>query len=809
MAERLKHKYKNKVQPDEVQIIGHIRLIRIGNKIILENTMNREQHSKHITELASKYDDYCKEIDDIVQKIRSTVQRVNPLKLLQRAYGEYAACGMGKTSEFEMNGDDIIALRMIDYIQSVIVSSPPLENNDLTEAIWHELRGDVKKLYGMLSWGYHTLDTAKKKVSGIDFDIEYEEFYVKAQMHWTAVRGHRYLVHDMPHLRDLLTEHDLVFKEIYGASIEQFLQGIEKLQNSLAFGIFEAAKELRELHAKIVAQVDASLVTTKDEMFEAMEKILKDNGFEAERDDIFSRFFGFDLFDIVKVTNLPASLLRDLSWEPGENRDFFAEGDKSGWPLKILPIHQRPLLKIEEKYYCFDLLSLMDNLYKALRRTILRIKPSYQETWNAIQKRVTEELPLKLLGNILKGSKTYSEVYYRWNVGKNGQLEWCENDGILLYDDHLIIIEVKGGAFTYTSPSDDFDAFIQSIRNLAIKPAEQGIRFIEYLNSASEVEIYDKDHTLVAKLKKKQFRCITLCCVSLDNFTTFAARIGNLKALGLKVPQPIWSISIDDMRVYADLFVSATQFTHFLEERQRACLTPEIDLDDELDHYGLYVHYNRYTSQTKDINMRMVWNGFRQEIDTYYHNLLTNSTNSVRPTQKLPGILQDIILLLDTQVKPGRCKAASLLLDFSVEDREQISNRIQEGIIEQKSIHRMKPLSTIVDPKITFFCRTLGVQPMLWADIEEHVFANMVLSQEKMRMAMLLKFDHNNTLVNVDFQLFHEYDIRPSQLLAIQERAKKLRKSRMKNERSKRFIGRNHPCPCGSGKKYKSCCGKK
>ena len=33
-----------------------------------------------------------------------------------------------------------------------------------------------------------------------------------------------------------------------------------------------------------------------------------------------------------------------------------------------------------------------------------------------------------------------------------------------------------------------------------------------------------------------------------------------------------------------------------------------------------------------------------------------------------------------------------------------------------------------------------------------------------------------------------------------------VRKETVKNEEPK--VGRNDPCPCGSGKKYKQCCGK-
>ncbi|MFN3314853.1 MAG: hypothetical protein ACK46Q_15520, partial [Hyphomonas sp.] len=58
----------------------------------------------------------------------------------------------------------------------------------------------------------------------------------------------------------------------------------------------------------------------------------------------------------------------------------------------------------------------------------------------------------------------------------------------------MIVVEVKAGAFTYTSPATDLPAHIASLENLASSPASQGNRFVDYLESASEVVIADSDH---------------------------------------------------------------------------------------------------------------------------------------------------------------------------------------------------------------------------------------------------------------------------------------------------------------------------
>jgi preprotein translocase subunit SecA len=42
----------------------------------------------------------------------------------------------------------------------------------------------------------------------------------------------------------------------------------------------------------------------------------------------------------------------------------------------------------------------------------------------------------------------------------------------------------------------------------------------------------------------------------------------------------------------------------------------------------------------------------------------------------------------------------------------------------------------------------------------------------------------------------------------VSEAADQLSKEKPKPKRSGPKVGRNDPCPCGSGKKYKQCCGK-
>ncbi len=781
-----KKKSKNRLKPVHV----HTKISRHDNAVLLEKDIDAETQKTLIDNMAKKYKEVCDNVDFLVKKIRDKVAVLDPIQLLQRSFQLNAFSTLGKTSEYDLGFNDAIHYRMIDYIQNVIVSTPMVSRNEVDEDTWKELFQDVAELYRILSLDYHMVNTAYKIKNDPNYDHEYDKFYVQAQMMWTGVRGNRYMIHEIVHLRDLLMPHDSIFKELFSLSADEFIEGIEKIQNEYIFGLQKIVDSIKEVYE------DIKKGDSTDINLEVIQELQKN-------------FLEFGLINVQTITGFPASLLKELSWEEGENTQFF-EGEKPGWPLKIMPMQSRPFFAINGVYYCFDYYSLMDNIYRVIRRVILRLKPQYAEDWNAIQKQVTEYLPVQLIKKNWANAVYYKDVYYKSKIGKNEQ--WCECDGVLFYDDHLIVIEVKAGAFTYTSPTDDFDAFITSIKNLAIKPAEQGRRFLEYMRDSETVEIYDENHNKIYEFSSKKIRHTTICCVSLDSFTTFAAKIGNLIPLGLNVAEPIWSISIDDLRVYTDIIQSPTVFAHFLEYRKNAFSSSKLDLDDELDHLGLYFQFNDYAKHTEklseDKSATVMWNGMRQEIDTYYHNLLIREGEVIKPSQPLPPMIKIIIDAIDSKNVSGKCLATKSLLDTDQRTRDALNDGISDRLISQKQKGRMTPLSTTGEVRVTFFCRQPGISLLNSTKIEEFVYTLMNTGSEKNRQAYILDFDESGILTDISFKLYDMNNC-PSNLLPhISKKSNELIQSRINSRLKDGKIGRNEMCPCGSGKKYKRCCGK-
>ncbi|MFP4977495.1 SEC-C metal-binding domain-containing protein [Paenibacillus sp. CN-4] len=777
--------------------------------------MSEKDHERFMAKLAGDFPDTYKKIDELVNSIRSLVVRCDPLKLLVQGYYGMLVSMIDKSSEFQHDFNDTVAVRMVDYVQSIIVSTPPLENREkeLDDQLISELSTKVSELYSSFKY-FHMTHSAYLKENDPNYDPEYDMLYVQAQELRTTVRGDRYAVHEIEHLRDLLTPHDDVFNELFNISIEDFLSGIKKLQFSLMQGFNQLMLDIEELREQTLEAVERKLTTEQifSDPREAMDAVVNEKGLGELKESVTNRLFGFDLFDVRKVTGLPDSLLRELAWEPGEETDFFAAGEYAGWPLRRLPIEIRPFISIDNNIYCFDLYSLFDNLYRVIQRLILRLKPEYKQEWNVKQKEVSEELPFKLFCNLLSGAEVVRSIYYPSNTGKSGKKEWCENDGIIIFDDHLLVIEVKAGSFTYTPPSTDFPAYIQSIKALIKSPRDQAKRFIDYLYSADTVTIYDEQHNPIRDLRGADFRQVTICGITIDNFNSFAARASKLTPLGVELNlTPVWSISVDDLRVYIDYFDSPSMFTHFIEQRYKAAQTEEIELYDELDHLGMYIKHNHYvTTASENGGQRVLWNGYREKLDNYFVKLIIDGETPDKPLQNVPIMIEDIIKMLDHQSKKGRCKVVSSLLDMDGDTRDQLEAQLKIVLREQSETGRLKLLSLFGDVKITVACNQEGITSFSNEYVNDYILATLLRTNDSERLGLYLTYSREGELIDVDFSYLTKDDIPDFKKEEIEKKSVEYAESRIasfKKQTGANKIGRNEICPCGSGKKYKKCCG--
>ena len=809
-------KKKKIAKPDEFYSRGRLSVARFGNDVVMRSEIDDDQFRQLQERLLERLPDVETEINELIKSVVAIVAANRPDEILKRAWWNQAMRAFDYEAEADLTTGDGVAFRLIDYIQCVIASIPPSENvkDEFSDEDWAELESLVEKLFGKVNFEYATCLTAKRKNENPDFDLVTEEFRYRAQFYWNNVRGKRYQFHQLQALRDILRDQNALIEKVYGVGADHLIAELGKIWHNLTFGIEDVRDEMLSFREKTLTRMDALSECKQAKVDSAenfMAEALEDKTLAAEGRAAMGRLFGLDLFDVGKITDLPNSFLNDFSWAPGEERKFFADGINKGWPERVWPTFMRPFIKIEGRHLCFDIHSLFDNFYRQMERRAFAASKEIKQEWISIRKGTTESLPAKYLTRLLPGAHDYGEVFYQTRTGKQCELNWCETDRLIQFDDTLFVIEVKAGAFTWTSPATDFDAYIASINNLVTAPSKQGDRFIDYIESADEVSIYDQYHNEVGRLRKNEFKRIIKLAVTLDPFTELAAQVQHLRKIGIELgDRPLWSVSIDDLRAFSDVFGNAIEFIHFVEKRIEAIGSERLQLDDELDHLGLYIEHNNYAMRAQEMNIgengALKFVGYRSKIDKYFSARLANETVPNPLTQSMPPRLREIVEFLSTSNEAGRTTLACRLLDIAGDWRETTFGAIDEELRRIESGSPPRPHSSFGDVRLTVHPWRLSSTPLQAAAALEHAKAQIILHDEPDRLLLKPIYSEADKLIALKWVILHRADIPESEVPKLKEIAEQLRSRRIEKVRQNRKIGRNERCPCGSGKKYKKCC---
>jgi hypothetical protein len=791
-----------KIKPDEYYNDGIFEVSRIGEKVHLRKNITQEQHEKFMEFLASKYEEIKSGINYKIQTISNEISNSDPLELMNFAASMSFASMVNHISECQYTPEQNFIIRAVEYIQSILVSSGNnfeiASNNeqDNSEKYFKilnliiDLYKDINKFYGY--WIAHI----KKEEGSLDDDIV--QYIVQSQMA-SFVRGDRYQIYEIEHLEKLLYPHNDVILEVFELTANELINGLEKLQYSLSSAKADALNNLQE----IFIDLDEKIEINENGHVKDLMNIEDEDRFQSCVHDLV----GNKLYDVKKVTGWSDKIIDSLSYRISEYDKFFS-GEYCGWPIIDLPIQKKPFIKINNISYCFNYYNLFDNIYRIMQKTIKELKPAYVNDWSHIQQRASEQMVEELFKKLLPNSITFRDNYYP----KNKSLKQCdENDVIVVYDDILLIIEVKAGSFTYTPAITDYKSHINSFKALIEKADHQCERTINYIKNNEEAAIYDNNKNLKTILEQKNFREIYSFCVTVDNFNEFAAKAEKLSFISIQ--SGTIAISIDDLRVYSDYFDSPLYFLHYLKQRKLATKIKNLNLYDELDHLGLYIKHNLYsiTMNEFDNESFLHIHGYREEIDNYFISLYTEAISFSKPEQEIPYRIKEIIEYLEKNNIKNKTYLSSFLLDFALDAKKEMVQHIDYILNRQMQLNKMIPMITFGELRYCLFVNQPGIPDLGEKYKCDYIDASILYKHLDDYVLLNLYYNNDKELEKVCFSIRSLQDIpnnRYDELMTLGEKYAHSRMESFKKQTGKKKIGRNDLCLCGSGKKYKKCCGR-
>lgn len=784
---------------------GPLKHVQNGNLIESRNLMTIREQNEFKKDFASKLHEITEDINRTVIELKDLILKYEPISLLQIAHTHLIYAGIEPDEK-----EYISSLQTLEYIINILASSQPSGSTISPDSkeeyqiiVYH-----VDKIYTNLISYFISRSLNLEKSHG--YNSEFDEIITKCMMEWCYLRKVRHSFFDLQYLTYFIEPHNQAIIDTYAITSKAYLQSIKTILHALSFGTADAQSELFRAHDVFRNSLSKFSFIEGENTKDFFIRTAKELGLDKTFEDSFNKIFGNSLFLVENYSNLPKLVLDDLSWDLGGYSGFFTE-PYAGWPLKLSPNRIKPFLKVSGDYYCHNLVSLTDTIYRLTCKNLRKHNPDYSEELNSIQKNISETLPLTLLQKILPNAVFFHSVKYPCGFKNKSNCDhWPEVDGLLIFDDHLFVIEVKAGAFTSTSPHDDAESYLDSIKSLITAPFKQAKRFIEYLDKNRTIEIFSCNNqlpTVIETINRSDFRHITLMGVTLDNFTTLAARAEKLNPFGVEFGDiSFWSLAIDDLMVFEQIFDNPYQFLHYVEQRYKSIISKTVEIDDEYDHLGLYLTHNDYYKypenmgiNTKKSKLRFV--GYSNQLDNYFNKLFTEEDNPKKPAQVVPLYHGKILDFLKDNKRENAALFTSCLLDDSFVERDLLNTLIGEVIKYLNQNNQSKPLSK---SRFTLYLTNNHFKYSMEDQIKHSAKSMIIKGAEDWLIVNI--FISDDDIKDISIRKINISDFSDAQLLVLRKGAIELKKHRVAKVRKEHKIGRNEECPCGSGKKYKHCC---
>ncbi|MGQ0334550.1 SEC-C metal-binding domain-containing protein [Halomonas elongata] len=763
-----------------------------------------------------------KDMESIADRMRELIVKMPPHDLLGYIYAQHMMKTLGNQIEGEKQGqeggpDDVVNENqfLLEYVHAVLASDAAPADIEFDEALCAELFELGRKLREQAM--FFAMATSADTKDGI-FGPNTADIEFRAKSTWVMIRGNRYQVLEGEFYRYVLAPHNDILEEVYGIGATDIAEGFQAMADATRSGHanaiiemmkqFEAAKAFSIEQGKSMEDAMEAWVAENAELSKAAQGAMED-------------MFRGGIANVSRHTKLPPTLLADLSYLRGEDTEFFAAGDFKGTPFRTLPARKKPLIQLGSDYYAVAPCFARDVGYRALLFNLLQRKPDYNKAFKDRQKMMSEAAFADILDAQLPGATVLQEVYYKDPDSK----QWSENDTLILVDDVLLLVEAKAGAAaTIASPALDFGRHAQSVQDLVLKAYKQCARFFNYVNSADEVSLYhlvDGKYEECSRVSRSDYRVMVPIGLTVESFSPFSTYCKELPQVEpLLGKHAFISLSIDDLFVLKRLLPTPGEFAHYLEVRQAVAGIRGAHLFDEFDHLGAYLKKNRFdqdiVEQLKEEKANMlIWDGMSDIVDRSFEGEEWESKPF--PSQEFPEEVLKLLGALDSTRASGWLSAESHIRDLGKEGRNNLAKMLSD-LRKTLIQHPARYFVLGGDGVPLFVWLQRHGHSIDWTKVNNKASAGALSVKATNVIGVLAEVSAEGTYLQA--QPFEAYipTERTEENAHIYEDAARManpartvnlnREKQLSPSRKSKKIGRNVPCPCGSGMKYKRCHGR-
>jgi len=804
-------------KPDEVLTFGPFYAARHGKYISYgsQEGLDPKDFKDWQKSILDNLPEQKKNIDSCISKLQSIIKRYSPLNVLSytstHSYlenpeidsiaGTKPRPEKGENEKTDKKTPPPIAPH-VEYLASLILATPPSDKYESpTQDTYREAEGLLQELFNTASWYYSFAGFSES-------DKKKHEARYHAILEKLIIRGDTFDKIFLDRMKNLFAPHSDCLKKVVGHSTEDIIACFELVRKEIDDNIHtfldETKSLMTELHQGFLDRLDSSREYTDTEAEEIATKYQEEEAVKArarEWADRMTHMGGKDLYELKKAPKNYSDLLSRISLALGKNVPFGARDIDKYWPLNSTLLYSKPVIECEGHFYCFLPNLLIHHGIAIFEELIRSCGETEYKKYESLRSKYFEDRAVQFLAKTLGSQESYSNLFFDTSDSATGEL-----DGLIVSDQDLFLIEVKSGKVTEPAKRGGISRIKKHLEELIEEPFKQALSARKHLESSPKPTFKDSQGKAVLELSpRSNYKDIYSVVVTAENLGGFATYTRMTEGLGVMkgVNDWPWALCLDDLQVISEIIDSPCEFIHFLKQRLTAVKHKQLHITDELDFLGLYIHKGLNFEGSPLLEGDLVnFSGYTDSLNRYYWGLQGAMEPQDKPRQKMPALLRDIIASLESNREKGFTTAGYMLLNTSVKARRDMCDKVQQCLDVAKEQNRISEVS------LYFGEVSRGITIAVHPGKEIHPSRKMFLFSKMKKY----QFKYSNWLLlnlSQSGQTSFELDQSPWKFNPKMEEAIKLYKSfKLESAKgSQAKLGRNDPCPCNSGKKFKRCCG--
>jgi len=501
--------------------------------------------------------------------------------------------------------------------------------------------------------------------------------------------------------------------------------------------------------------------------------------------------FSFSLSDLSMNQETAKKIISQFSVVPGQtNSDLISPNDKN--ELVIKPIIQLP----DGRY----LLPVSFDLARTIDERPFHIMKELDESYfdpTALKNRgnYTEEVTFETLKKVFGKANVFRDV----KVKRKKSEDYTDIDVLVLLGNKAIVVQTKSKKMNLISRQGNLDQLVKDFQKAVQDTFDQGVLARKHLLARDAVLIDSSGNEIKTD---ESLNDTYIIVTTTDNYPALELQLHTFLKKDSQDPFPV-AVNIYDLDILATYLPDPYDFIYYVNQRVK--LADRIFSGTEIGCLGFHLNRRLYLDPNGRYDRMMIDDSFAQLVDD---DIMRQKygTDKEKKKSKLHNKWKNenftkLVEQLKSSGVPGFLDAVFFLFSISSETANKLVEMIE--IAKKKAVtdgntHTFAMPIDAASGGITFVVKPNRTED-LFRHVKVYAFARKQISKANEWLGLGCYADSRNI---IDCAVYSNEPWVPNK----QDEELSRNIIGKTGQVITRKIGRNEPCYCGSGIKYKKCC---